>query len=292
MQTTAGSLALVGATGAARCVRRREVARRRRVILGKTNLSEWANFRDRAFELGLGGRGGQRAILMRSIASPSGSSSGSAAATAANLAAASIGTETDGSIVSPASVERLGRHQADAGLLSRTGIMPISHTQDTPGPMARIGRRRRAPAGRDGRSRSEMTAATSRSESRGLRDYSPFLDVNGLKGARIGIVRNRLFGYSPAADRLAEAAIADMRKQGAVIVDPADIGTLGKFEDDEFAVLLYEFAPISQYLEWVGPATQVRSLQDVIAFNEANSAAGDAVFRPGSSRRWRARRVL
>jgi amidase len=158
------------------------------------------------------------------------------------------------------------------GLLSRTGIVPISQTQDTPGPMARTvadaALLLAAMVGAD-----DQDAATAHSDSRGLRDYSKFLDADGLKGARIGVVRNRLFGYSAAADGLAEAAIAAMKQQGAVIVDPADIATLGSFEEDEMTVMLYEFGPsLKQYFAWLGPGAPVRSLEDVIAFNESHKA--------------------
>lgn len=272
MQTTAGSLALAGgpAPRDAFIVARLRAAGA--VVLGKTNLSEWANFRDRHSSSGWSARGGQTRNPYALDRSPSGSSSGSGAATAANLAAAAIGTETDGSIVSPSSVNGLVGIKPTQGLLSRTGIVPISHTQDTPGPMARwvadaallLG----VMAGSDG-----DDPATKGSGARGSRDYSKYLDANGLKGARIGVVRNRLFGYSAAADRLAEAAIADLKGHGAVVVDPADIATLGKFEEDEIAVLQSEFAPdLKRYLDWVGPAAPVRSLQDVIAFNDSHRA--------------------
>ncbi|HWN86236.1 MAG TPA: amidase [Vicinamibacterales bacterium] len=270
MQTTAGSLALAGVTAPRDAF---VVARLRAagvLLLGKTNLSEWANFRDRHSVSGWTARGGQTKNPYALDRSPSGSSSGSGAATAANLAAAAIGTETDGSIVSPASVMALVGIKPTHGLLSRTGIVPISSSQDTPGPMARtvtdaallLG----AMVGAD-----REDAATADSESRGLRDYSTSLDAGGLKGARIGVVRDRLFGYSAAADRLAEAAIATMKEQGAVIVDPADIATLGSFEQDEMAVMLYEFGPsLKQYFAWLGPAAPVHSLEDVIAFNESH----------------------
>ena len=204
--------------------------------------------------------------------SPSGSSSGSGAAVAANLTAAAIGTETDGSIVSPASVMALVGIKPTHGLLSRTGIVPISQTQDTPGPMARtVADAALLLAAMVGGDRED--AATADSESHALRDYSKFLDAGGLKGARIGVVRNVLFGYSAAADRLADAAIAAMKQQGAVIVDPADITTLGSLPQDEMTVMLYEFGPsLKQYFAWLGPAAPVRSLEDVIAFNESHQA--------------------
>jgi amidase len=272
MQTTAGSLALAGVTAPRDAF---VVARLRAagvVLLGKTNLSEWANFRDRHSTSGWTARGGQTKNPYALDRSPSGSSSGSGAAIAANLAAAAIGTETDGSIVSPSSVMALVGIKPTHGLLSRTGIVPISQTQDTPGPMARTvadaALLLAAMVGAD-----DQDAATADSDSRGLRDYSKFLDADGLKGARIGVVRNRLFGYSAAADGLAEAAIAAMKQQGAVIVDPADIATLGSFEEDEMTVMLYEFGPsLKQYFAWLGPGAPVRSLEDVIAFNESHKA--------------------
>lgn len=278
MQTTAGSLALAG-TPAPRdafiVARLREAGV---VLLGKTNLSEWANFRDRHSTSGWSGRGGQTKNPYALDRSPSGSSSGSGTAVAANLAAAAVGTETDGSIVSPSSVAALVGIKPTHGLLSRTGIVPISPSQDTPGPMARtvtdaallLG----AMAGSD-----PDDSATSESPARGLRDYSASLDASGLKGARIGVVRAKLFGYSPPADRLAEAAIDELRKQGAVIVDPANIPTLGKFEEDEIAVLTTEFGPaLKQYFGWVGPASKVQSLDDVIAFNNSHAAEELAYF--------------
>src|SRR5262245_32132419 len=224
MQTTAGSLALAGPTAP----RDAFVVTRLRaagvLLLGKTNLSEWANFRDRHSSSGWAARGGQTRNPYVLDRSPSGSSSGSGAATAANLVAAAIGTETDGSIVSPSSVMGLVGIKPTHGLLSRTGIVPISQTQDTPGPMARtVTDAAVLLAAMVGVDRED--AATTDSDSRGQRDYSPSLDPNGLKGARIGVVRNRLFGYNAGADLLAEAAIAQLKQQGASIVDPADITT-------------------------------------------------------------------
>jgi len=272
MHTTAGSMALAGSPAphdAFIVGRLREAGV---ILLGKTNLSEWANFRDRHSTSGWSGRGGQTKNPYALDRSPSGSSSGSGTAVAASLAAAAIGTETDGSIVSPSSVAALVGIKPTHGLLSRTGIVPISPSQDTPGPMARtvadaallLG----AMVGADA-----DDSSTSESSTRGLRDYSTSLVASGLKGARIGIVRTKLFGYSPPADRLAEAAIADLKEQGAVIVDPANIPTLGKFEDDELAVLTTEFGPaLKQYLGWVGASATVHSLEDVIAFNESHAA--------------------
>jgi amidase len=269
MQTTAGSLALAGVPSARDAFIVTRLRAEGALILGKTNLSEWANFRDRHSTSGWSARGGQTRNPYALDRSPSGSSSGSAAAVAANLAAVAIGTETDGSIVSPSSVQALVGIKPTHGLLSRSGIIPISHTQDTPGPIARtvadaallLGRL----VGLD-----HEDPVTKEGASRAARDYTAFLDGNGLRGARLGVVRNRLFGYSAAADALAEAAIGDLKKQGAVIVDPADIATLGKFEDDEINIMQYEFGPaLAKYLIWSG-SPAIRSLEDVIAFNEKN----------------------
>jgi amidase len=181
-----------------------------------------------------------------------------------------VGTETDGSIVSPSNVNSLVGIKPTLGLVSRSGIVPIAHSQDTAGPMARtvedaailLG----ALAGSD-----PHDAATVSADAKGRRDYSRSLVRDGLRGARIGVVRNRLFGYSTAADALAEQAIADMKRAGAVIIDPANIPTLGKFDDSEFDVLQYEFkADLDKYLGSLGPAARVRSLMDVIAFNDAH----------------------
>ena len=252
------------------------------VLLGKTNLSEWANFRDRHSTSGWTARGGQTKNPYALDRSPSGSSSGSGAATAANLAAASVGTETDGSIVSPSSVNGLVGIKPTHGLLSRTGIVPISPdtrhagTDDTDGRRCRSAARARwwasIPMTRPPETANRAACAT-----------TPGLSIPAaLKGARIGVVRSRLFGYSAASDRLAEAAIAQMKQQGAVIVDPADIATLGSFEEDEMTIMQYEFGPsLKQYFAWLGPAAPVRSLEDVIAFNESHRGAGDAVLRAG-----------
>jgi amidase len=270
MMTTAGSLALEGVKPPKDAFIVSRLRDAGAVILGKTNLSEWANFRSTHSTSGWSGRGGQTRNPYALDRNPSGSSSGSGAAVAANLAAAAVGTETDGSIVSPSNNNGLVGIKPTLGLLSRSGIVPISHSQDTAGPMTRtvadaaalLG----AMAGAD-----QDDAATNAAARRGRRDYSASLDPNGLKGARIGIVRNKYFGSSPATDALAEAAIAVMKQQGAIIVDPANIPTLGKFDDGEFQVLLYEFkADLNKYLTWLGAASPVHSLKDVIAFNDAH----------------------
>jgi amidase len=271
MMTSAGSLALAGVTPPKDAFVASRLRAAGAVILGKTNLSEWANFRSTHSSSGWSGRGGQTRNPYALDRNPSGSSSGSGAAIAANLAAAGVGTETDGSIVSPSSSNSLVGIKPTLGLLSRSGIVPIAHSQDTAGPMTRsvadAAVLLAAMAGADPDDSTTNVAARQSAPA----DYSKALDANGLKGARIGIVRDKLFGYSGAADRLADAAIQTMKQQGAIIVDPVKIPTLGKFGDSEFEVLLFEFkADLDKYLTWLGPASPVHSLKDVIAFNDAH----------------------
>ena len=270
MMTTSGSLALAGVKPPKDAFLVERLRQAGAVILGKTNLSEWANFRSTRSTSGWSGRGGQTRNPYALDRNPSGSSSGSGAAIAANLAAAAIGTETDGSIVSPASSNGLVGIKPTLGLVSRSGIVPIAHSQDTAGPMTRtvadaavlLG----AIAGADA-----DDAATRDADVKRQRDYAPALDAAGLKGARLGVVRTRLFGNNAAADAIAERAIDLMKQQGATIVDPANIPTLGKFDDSEFEVLLFEFkADLGKYLTWLGAASPVRSLKDIIAFNIAH----------------------
>ena len=277
MMTTAGSLALAGVTPPRDAFIAARLRQAGAVILGKTNLSEWANFRSTHSTSGWSGRGGLARNPYALDRNASGSSSGSGAAIAANLAAVAVGTETDGSIVSPSNANGLVGIKPTLGLVSRAGIVPIAQSQDTAGPMARTVADAAAVLG-------ELAGvdpddpATRRSATKGVRDSTPvdytrFLDATALRGARLGVVRNRLFGSSPAADRLTEAAIGDMKKAGAVIVDPANIPTLGQFDETEFDVLLYEFkAGMAKYLTWLGAASPVHSLKDIIAFNEAHAA--------------------
>ncbi|MBD0321714.1 MAG: amidase, partial [Gemmatimonadetes bacterium] len=269
MTTTAGSLALEGSIAprdAFIAARLREAGA---VILGKTNLSEWANFRSTHSSSGWSGRGGQGRNPYALDRSTSGSSSGSAAAVAANMTAVAVGTETDGSIVSPSAACSIVGIKPTLGLVSRSGIIPIAHSQDTAGPMGRTVADAAALlgvlAGVDPRDRVTAGAA-----GRPV-DYTRFLDPNGLRGARIGVARKRFFGYDARTDRVAEDAIRAMRDAGAVIVDPADIPHAGEYDEGEFEVLLYEFkADLNEYLASRGATSQVHSLADVMAFNERN----------------------
>jgi len=272
MHTTAGSLALSENIAA----RDSFVAERLRaagaVIIGKTNLSEWANFRSTHSTSGWSGRGGQTRNPYALDRTPSGSSSGSGSATAANCCVVAVGTETDGSVTSPAAAAALVGIKPTLGLISRAGIIPIAHSQDTAGPMARTVRDAAillgALSGVDPRD-SETRASTGHA----LIDYTPSLDRNGLRGARIGIARKRYTGYSVETDKLLENAIALMKQSGAVIVDPADIATAGQTDDSELDLLFYEFkADLNAYLSQLKPNVTVRSLADVIAFNTKNAS--------------------
>ena len=271
MHTTAGSLALADRPATQDAFLVRKLRDAGVVVIGKTNLSEWANFRSTHSSSGWSARGGQTHNPYALDRSPSGSSSGSAVAVAANLVTMAIGTETDGSIVSPASVNGIVGIKPTLGLVSRTGIVPIAHSQDTAGPMAR--------SVADAAMLLSAIAAPDPADpptvgpSRVQTDYTTALDANGLRGARIGVVRNRLFGSNPAADTLAEASIAVMKQQGAIIVDPAVIPTLGQFDETELEVLLYEFnADIPRFFMWWGAGAPLRSLGDLLAFNVAHSS--------------------
>jgi amidase len=271
MMTTAGSLALEGSIAARDAFVVERLRAAGAVILGKTNLSEWANIRSTKSSSGWSGRGGQTKNPYALDRNPCGSSSGTGAAIAANLAAVGVGTETDGSIVCPSSVAGLVGIKPTVGLVSRSGIIPISHSQDTAGPMTRTVTDAAvlltAMTGVDTRD-----IATKASSGRAV-DYARGLDPGALKGARIGVARKRYFGYSPAADRVIDAAIAEMKARGATILDPADIPTASTIEDCELDILLYELkADLNAYLAGLGPSAKVKSLADVIAFNEREKA--------------------
>ena len=269
MMTTAGSLALVGSKPSKDSFVVQRLRAAGAVILGKTNLSEWANIRSTHSTSGWSGRGGQTKNPFALDRNPCGSSSGSGAAVSANLCVAAIGTETDGSIVCPANANGVVGIKPTVGLTSRTGIIPISHTQDGAGPLARTVRDAAIVLGTMVGVDAE-DAASSLSQGKGLNDYTKFLDPKGLNGARIGVVR-KYFGFSDSVDRLMEGSLSVLKSQGAVLVDPVEIETLGKFDESEFTVFLYELKTnLNKYLERLGPSAPVKNLREVIAFNEKN----------------------
>lgn len=255
MRTSAGSLALADSIAA----RDSGVAKKLRdagaVILGKTNLSEWANFRSTHSTSGWSGRGGQTKNPYVLDRNPCGSSSGTGAGIAANLAAVGVGTETDGSVVCPSSASGLVGIKPTLGLISGAGIIPIAHSQDTAGPMCRTVTDAAILLGALGEKRI---------------DYTKSLDPNGLRGARIGVAR-KYFGFNDATDALMKEAIAAIQHLGATIVDPADMTTTGKYDDSELDVLLYEFKNgLNRYLAGLGLNVKTRTLADLIKFNEEN----------------------
>jgi amidase len=252
MNTTAGSLALVGPAPG----RDAQVVDRLRtsgaVILGKTNLSEWANFRSTHSVSGWSGRGGLTRNPYALDRNACGSSSGSAAAVAANFCAAAVGTETDGSVTAPASVNGIVGIKPTLGLIGGAGIIPIAHSQDTAGPMARTVR--------------DAAVLLSAMAAKSGADYTKYLDPRGLKDARLGVER-KYFGSNAAMDRVMEDCLAEMKRQGAELIDPANLPSHGKYDDDEQDVLLYEFkSDLNSYLAQ-RPGLRVRSLADLIAFN-------------------------
>ena len=278
MMTTAGALALAGNVVSKDSFIAQKLREAGAVILAKTNLSEWANFRSTHSSSGWSGRGGQTRnpnVLSRN---PCGSSSGSGAGASANLCTIAIGTETDGSIVCPSSVNGVVGVKPTVGLWSRSGIIPISKSQDTPGPMARTVRDAAillgALTGVDSRD-----PATAGSKGHSYKDYTQFLDSNGLKGARIGIARN-FKGFYKNAEDILEASIESMKKAGAVIVDPANIEPKEKGGGDaEFQVLLYEFKDgVNNYLKTANPNIKVHSLKDIIEWNKQQKAESMPYF--------------
>jgi amidase len=269
MMTTAGSLALAGSIAPRDAFLVQQLRAAGAVILGKTNLSEWANFRGDRSTSGWSGRGGQTHNPYALDRNPSGSSSGSAVAAAANLCAAAVGTETDGSILSPARFNGIVGLKPTVGLVSRSGIIPISRTQDTAGPMARtvtdaailLG----AMTGEDARD-----PATAASSGKALRDYTRFLDADGLRGARIGVARRTFTGH-PEVAPLMDQLLAEMTRRGAVLIDPISLPP-GSGYATEFEVLQYEFkAGLNEYLADLGPDAPVHTLRDVIEFNDRHA---------------------
>ena len=270
MATTAGSLALVGAKPPKDAFLVQRLRNAGAVILGKTNLSEWANIRSNRSTSGWSGRGGLTKNPYALDRNTSGSSSGSGAAVSANFCTAAVGTETDGSIVSPSSINGIVGIKPTVGLISRTGVIPISHTQDTPGPMARTVRDAAIVlgvlAGLDAEDK-----ATGDSMGKFFTDYTQYLNAKGLEGARIGVVR-KYFGFHPAVDKVMNDALDVIKQQGAIVIDPADIPTIGKFDDAELNVLLYELkADLNSYFARFGASAPVHSLKELIEYNEKNA---------------------
>jgi amidase len=271
MQTTAGSLALVGSKPPKDSFVAARLRAAGAVILGKTNLSEWANIRSSHSTSGWSGRGGLTKNPYALDRNPCGSSSGTGAGISANFAAVGIGTETDGSIVCPSSSNGLAGIKPTVGLVSRGAIIPISHSQDTAGPMCRTVRDAAILLGTIAGFDPE-DEATKASAGKAQTDYAQYCDANGLKGARIGVAR-KYFGFSDAVDALMAQALDVMKQQGATLVDPADIETLGKFDQSELTVFMYELkADLNAYLAKLGPDAPVHTLKEIIEFNERNRA--------------------
>ncbi len=271
MQTTAGSLALLGS----RVARDAFVVQRLRaagaVLLGKANMSEWSNGRSLQSRSGWSARGGLTRNPYVLDRSASGSSSGCAVAVAASLCAAAVGTETDGSILSPASVCGIVGLKPTVGLVSRCGVIPLSHSLDTPGPMARnvrdcallLG----AMTGRD-----PMDGAMPESAESALGDYAGALDPQALRGARLGVAR-QFFGFHEDAEPVYGQALAALSQAGAVLIDPVALPQLAAMGAAKRTVLLYEMkAGMNAYLHALGPGARVRSLADIIAFNQEHAA--------------------
>jgi len=269
MQTTAGSLALVGS----RAARDAFIVTRLRdagaVILGKTNLSEWANFRSSRSTSGWSSRGGLTKNPYALDRNTSGSSSGSGAAAAASFATLTVGTETDGSIISPSNSNGIVGIKPTVGLVSRSGIIPISHSQDTAGPMTRTVA--------DAAALLSVLAATDPKDgataeaNAKAQDYTKYLDKDGLKGKRIGVVKSQFGGRNDLASAVIEKSLEVLKAQGATLVDIAELPGAGKYGASEFEVLLYEFkAGIAAYLAEYAPSSPIKSLADVMAFNEKN----------------------
>lgn len=269
MQTTAGSFALVGAKAprdAFIVTRLREAGA---VILGKTNLSEWANFRSTRSTSGWSSRGGLTKNPYALDRNTSGSSSGSGVAMAASLATLAVGTETDGSIVSPAQANGIVGFKPTLGLVSRDGIVSIAHSQDTAGPMTRTVADAAllltvlaATDTRDAATRDASARAT---------DYTKFLDRDGLRGKRIGVVKSQFGGRNDLASAVVGKALDVLKAQGATLVDLPELPNAGKYAQSEYEVLLYEFkADMATYLAEFAPNLPIKSLADIMAFNEAH----------------------
>lgn len=275
MMTTAGSLSLSGHVAAKDAFIVKKLRDAGAVILGKTNLSEWANFRSSSSSSGWSSRGGQTKNPYYLDRNPCGSSSGSGAAVSANLCAVAVGTETDGSVTCPASVNGVVGIKPTVGLLSRSGIIPISHTQDTAGPLTRTVRDAAilltAMAGAD-----EGDPVTKESEGKVQADYTKFLDANGLKGKRIGVEKKKY--ANQFFNQLQDKAIEVLKQQGATVVEISYMDKVNSNGQAEFDVLKFEFKyGINKYLATAN--SKVKSLADVIAFNKANEDKAMPTFR-------------
>ena len=269
MRTTAGSLALEGTTAPRDSFVVERLRQAGAVILGTANLSEWANIRSSRSTSGWSARGGLTRNPYALDRNPSGSSSGSAVAVSAGLCAAAVGTETNGSILSPSTVCGIVGLKPTVGLVSRSGIIPISHTQDTAGPMGRsvrdVALLLGAMVGVDVRD-----VASAAAEGKAHPDYTKFLDADGLKGARIGVFRNE-FPRHAKARAVIDAAVQTLKDRGAVLVDPVDLPSMEKIGSAEMDVLLYELkADLAAYLA-TRPDAPVKTLADVIAFNDKHA---------------------
>jgi amidase len=267
--TTAGSLALADWRSPQDAFIAARLRAAGAVLLGKTNLSEWANFRSTHSSSGWSGRGGQTKNPYALDRSPSGSSSGSGAGVSANLCAGAIGSETDGSVTSPSSINGICGIKPTVGLVSRSGIIPISASQDTAGPMARTVRDvailLSAMTGVDA-----QDPASAASQGKAAADYTRFLDPRGLRGARLGIAR-KFFASNVSMDGFLNGCVDALKKAGAEVIDPTDLATYGQMEGPEQEVLLYEFKDgINRYLTRLPSGSPARTLQDLIAFNQKN----------------------
>jgi amidase len=268
MTTTAGSLALEGSIAPRDAFIVERLRSGGAVILGKTNLSEWANFRGSRSISGWSGRGGQTRNPYFIDRSPSGSSSGSAAAVSANLCAVSVGTETNGSIVSPASYCGVVGIKSTVGLISRTGIIPISSSQDTAGPMGRTVADAAALLGVMTGVDPNDAATTKDASSHAERDYTRFLDAKALSGARLGVARS-LFKLHRQVDPVMESALDAIKREGAALVELEKLTSRQELGGADYQVMLYEFkVGLNAYFASLGPTARVKSMEELIAFNE------------------------
>ena len=270
MQTTAGSLAFDGHIASEDAFIVKKLRDAGAIILGKANLSEWANFRSTRSTSGWSSRGGQTVNPYSLNRNPCGSSAGSAVAVAANLCTVAIGTETDGSVICPSQTNSIIGIKPTIGLVSRTGIVPISHNQDTAGPMARTVQDAALLLNVMVEIDPNDSSTTKHKDTDLPVDYTKFLDPNGLKQVRIGVARN-YFGKSNLIDEIIEGAIEKIRELGAAIIDPVEITTLDDLSDPEFQVLLYDFKhDLNIYIDKYGPINSLRNISDIIRFNNEN----------------------